>query len=70
LRYYAIAAQIAEARKNASDIKGSLYALGKNPEHLTERQKTRLEWLAQNNERLYRAYGRKEQLRLISTWTM
>lgn len=61
----AVAAQIAEARKNASDIKGSLYALGKNPEHLTERQKTRLEWLAQNNERLYRASGRKEQLRLI-----
>ena len=49
----------------ASKIKGSQYALGKNPENLTENQKNRLEFIAMSNPRLYRAYLLKEKLRLI-----
>ena len=47
------------------DIKGSAYALGKAPEHLTNRQKTLLAEIAVSNKRLYRGYLLKEQLRLI-----
>ena len=58
------------ARRNglsghAKELKGARYALWKNPEHLTERQKQKLEWIATVNEPLYRAYLMKEQLRLI-----
>lgn len=41
------------------------YSLWKNPENLTERQQAKLEWLAINDPRLYRAYLLKEGLRLV-----
>lgn len=49
----------------AQDLKGARFALWKNPEDLTERQHTRLAWIAETNEPLYRAYLLKEQLRLV-----
>jgi transposase len=59
-----------EARKAgqtaaARDLKGARFALWKNPEHLTRRQKTKLASIQQTNQRLYRAYLLKEQLRQI-----
>jgi len=45
-------------------IKGCRYALLKNPEHLTARQRSGLARVAQVNKTLYRAYLLKEQLRL------
>lgn len=53
------------AKAKADEIKGSAYALGKAPEHLTERQQFRVELIASQNPRLYRAYLLKEQLRLL-----
>lgn len=47
------------------DLKGSRYALGKAPEHLTERQAAQLEYIAKSDNRLYRAYLLKEKLRLV-----
>ena len=49
----------------AKDLKGSRYALGKNPEHLTEKQAAQLEYIAKSDNRLYRAYLLKEKLRLV-----
>jgi transposase len=46
-------------------LKGSRYALWKRPERLTERQKLKLSQIAKINERLFRAYMLKEQLRLV-----
>ncbi len=40
----------------ADQLKGCRYALWKNPEHLTARQRGKLAWVARTNERLYRAY--------------
>jgi transposase len=59
-----------EARKagqtmRARDLKGARFALWKNPEHLTDRQRGRLAGVQQTNQRLYRAYLLKEQLRAI-----
>jgi transposase len=48
----------------ADQLKGCRYALWKNPEHLTGRQKNKLAWVAHTNDRLYRAYLMKEELRL------
>jgi len=48
----------------AAQLKGARYALWKNPEHLTGRQQGKLSWVAKVNERLYRAYLLKEELRL------
>jgi transposase len=48
----------------ADQLKGCRYALWKNPERLTGRQKNKLSWVAHTNERLYRAYLMKEELRL------
>lgn len=59
------AAQLKKARKEASTIKGSMYALGKNPENLTENQKEQLEIVTAIDNKLCRGYARKEQLRLI-----
>ena len=53
------------AQKKADEIKGSAYALGKNPENLTEKQKLRLELIAATNNKVYRAYMMKEELRLL-----
>jgi len=57
-----------EARKagdvaGAKDLKGARFALWKNPERLTGRQKVKLSSIQQTNQPLYRAYLLKEQLR-------
>jgi transposase len=49
----------------AKELKGARFALWKNPEHLTARQRLRLAQIKQTNEPLYRAYLLKEQLRAI-----
>lgn len=49
----------------AKQLKNCRYALWKNPEDLTDRQQTKLAWIARHNQRLYRAYMLKEQLRLV-----
>jgi transposase len=49
----------------AKDLKGTRYALWKNPENLTRRQKLKLAQIQKINQRLYRAYLLKEQLRQI-----
>jgi transposase len=59
-----------EARKAqnmalAKNLKGARYALWKNPENLTGRQRTKLSQIQQTNRPLYRAYLLKEQLRQI-----
>jgi len=59
-----------EARKAgetalAKDLKGARFALWKNPENLTPRQKTKLAQIQKINQRLFRAYLLKEQLRQI-----
>ncbi|MDJ0396809.1 transposase, partial [Rhodococcus sp. G-MC3] len=43
----------------------SRYALWKNPENLTGRQRVKLRWIAATNPRLYRAYQLKEGLRMV-----
>ena len=40
----------------AERLKGCRYALWKNPEHLTGRQRGKLHWVAYINRQLYRAY--------------
>ncbi len=52
------------AKAKADEIKNSAYALGKAPENLTENQRNRIAMIAENNNRLYRAYRLKETLRL------
>jgi transposase len=59
-----------EARKAqnmalAKHLKGARYALWKNPENLTGRQRAKLSQIQQTNRPLYRAYLLKEQLRQI-----
>ena len=59
-----------DARKNgmtaeARQLKGARYALWRNPEDLSERQRAKLSWIKKANEPLYRAYLLKEQLRQI-----
>ena len=49
----------------ARDLKGARFALWKNPENLTLRQQRKLAHIQQINQRLYRAYLLKEQLRQI-----
>ncbi|MCA1678641.1 MAG: ISL3 family transposase [Actinobacteria bacterium] len=49
----------------ATDLKGARYALWKNPENLTDRQRVKLADVQKTNQRLYRAYLLKEQLRQI-----
>jgi transposase len=46
-------------------LKGARWALWKRPERLTDRQQAKLSQIAKVNERLYRAYLLKEQLRLV-----
>lgn len=52
-------------RDLARGLKGSRFALAKNPENLTDRQRAKLEWIALADPRLHRAYLLKEALRLI-----
>ncbi len=59
-----------EARRSGQDqlarrLKGARYALWKNPENLTGRQRSKLAMIQHTNRRLYRAYLLKEQLRQI-----
>jgi transposase len=49
----------------ARELKGVRFALWKNPEDLTGRQRAKLAWIAQVNDRLYRAWLLKEELRLV-----
>jgi transposase len=49
---------------HAKELKGCRYALWRNPEDLTARQARKLAWIAQVNNKLYRAYLMKEQLRI------
>ena len=46
-------------------LKGARWALWKRPERLTDRQRAKLSQIAKINERLFRAYLLKEQLRLV-----
>ena len=56
---------VAAAKAKADEIKNSAFALGKAPEHLTESQRAKIAMIAENNDRLYRAYRMKETLRLL-----
>ena len=49
----------------ARELKGTRYALWKNPENLTARQQSKLADIERLNRPLYRAYLLKEQLRQI-----
>jgi transposase len=49
----------------ARELKGARFALWKNPENLTERQKLKLSRIQKLNQRLYRAYLLAQQLRQI-----
>jgi transposase len=49
----------------ARELKGARFAVWKNPENLTDRQQAKLATIQQTNQRLYRAYLLKEQLRQI-----
>jgi transposase len=51
--------------QTARDLKGARFALWKNPEHLTVRQRAKLADVQKTNRPLYRAYLLKEQLRQI-----
>ena len=63
------AAELAAARKEAKEIKGSTFALGKAPENLTESQQRKLEMIQNHDNRLYRSYLLKEDLRLLLKMT-
>ncbi len=52
-------------RDTANALKGARFALWKNPENLTEKQRTKLEWIVTADPRLYRGYLLKEALRLV-----
>ena len=59
-----------EARRSgqtalAEGLKGARFALWKNPENLTDNQKLTLASVSKTNNRLYRAYLLKEQLRQV-----
>ena len=49
----------------ATELKGSRWALLRNPEHLTQTQAATLAVIAKLNAPLYRAYLLKEQLRMV-----
>lgn len=49
----------------AARLKNSRYALWKNPENLTEKQKVKLAWVVQTDPTLARAYYLKEGLRTV-----
>jgi transposase len=51
--------------EHARELKGARFALWKNPENLTRRQRAKLSSVQQTNKPLYRAYLLKEQLREI-----
>lgn len=53
------------ATGHARALKHARYALWKNPQNLTDKQQTKLAWIAKTDPRLHRAYLLKEGLRLI-----
>ena len=59
------ASRKAGERDTAKVVKGARFALLKNPENPTDRQKVRLSALETLNKPLYRAYLIKEMLRLV-----
>jgi transposase len=54
-----------EATGKARMLKHARYALWKNPENLTDRQREKLAWVAKTDPRLHRGYLLKEGLRLV-----
>lgn len=54
-----------DAGGNARAIRHARYALWKNPENLTDRQREKLAWIAKTDPRLHRAYLLKEALRYV-----
>ena len=53
------------ATGDARRFKNARYALWKNPENLTDRQRDKLAWIAKTDPRLHRAYLLKEGLRYV-----
>ena len=53
------------ASGQARKLKRARYALWKNPENLTDRQRDKLDWIAKTDPRLWRAYLLKEGLRTV-----
>jgi transposase len=51
--------------KFTKSLKNSRYAVGKNPENLSDNQAEVLSYIAENNPKYYRAYRLKEGLRLV-----
>ena len=58
---YGVRVATGEARR----LKGARYALWKNPDNLTDRQRDKLAWIAKTDPRLHRAYLLKEGLRYV-----
>jgi transposase len=54
-----------EDTAGARAVARSRFALWRNPEDLTDKQKTKLDWIAETNAPLYKAYLLKEQLRQV-----
>jgi transposase len=55
------------ATGDARRFKNARYALWKNPDNLTNRQRDKLAWIAKTDPRLYRAYLLNERLRYVFT---
>ena len=53
------------ATGDARRLKGARYALWKNPDNLTDRQRDKLAWIAKTDPRLHRGYLLKEGLRYV-----
>lgn len=58
---YGVRVSTGDARR----FKNARYALWKNPENLTDRQREKLAWIAKTDPRLHRAYLLKEGLRYV-----
>ena len=56
---------IDDLKKKAEDIKGTKYALGMNPENLSESLKDRLSLVQESFPELYKSYRMKEEIRVI-----
>jgi transposase len=54
-----------DAAGDARRLKNARYALWKNPDNLTDRQRDKLAWIAKTDPRLHRAYLLKEGLRYV-----
>lgn len=50
---------------DAKKFKDSRYALWKNPENLTDKQRAKLDWIAKTDPTLHRAYMLKEGMRFV-----